>query len=95
MKNIYKMLCSGFGVPPKKVSFEYVNKSKEYNIIKDITPQEFLEKYIGVDLDDYISIINSPTKDKPFECTYTVKYLGNVIEGNNVKYLKRGNYGLL
>ena len=87
MKNIYKMLCSSFGVPPKKVSFEYVNKSKEYNIIKDITPQEFLEKYIGVDLDDYISIINSPTKDKPFECTYTVKYLGNVIEGNKVKYL--------
>lgn len=87
MKNIYKMLCSSFGVPPKKVSFEYVNKSKQYNIIKDITPQEFLEKYIGVDLNDYISIINSPTKDKPFECTYTVKYLGNVIEGNKVKYL--------
>lgn len=94
MKNIYKMLCTSFGVPPKKVSFEYVNKSKEYNIIKDITPQEFLEKYIGVDLNEYISIINSPTKDKPFNDTYTVKYLGNVIEGNNVKYLNLKMYRL-
>ena len=87
MKNNYKMLCSSFGVPPKKVSFEYVNKDKEYNNIKDITPQEFLEKFIGINLDEYVSIINSPTKDKPFNDTYTVKYLGNVIEGNKVKYL--------
>ena len=87
MKNIYKMLCSSFGIPPKTVNFEYVNKSKEYNIIKNITPQEFLEKYVEIDLNEYVSIINSPTKDKPFNCTYTVKYLGNVIEGNKVKYL--------
>lgn len=87
MKNIYKMLCSCFGVPPKTFSFEYVNKSKEYNIIKNITPKEFMDKYVGINLDDYISIINSPTKDKPFNETYTIKYLGNVIEGKKVKYL--------
>lgn len=87
MKNIYKMLCSSFGVPPKTISFEYVNKAKEYNIIKNITPKEFLEKYVEIDLDEYVSIINSPTKDKPYNETYTVKYLGNVIEGNKVKYL--------
>ena len=90
MKDIYKILCSCFGVPPKIFSFEYVAEekdSKEYQLIKDITPHEFLEKYVGMDLDNYISIIHSPTMDKPFNETYTVKYLGNVIEGNNVKYL--------
>jgi len=87
MKNVYKILCNCFGVPPKTVSFEYVNKSKEYNIIQNITPKEFLEKYVEVDLDEYVSIINSPTKDKPFNDTYTVKYLGNVVEANSVKYL--------
>ena len=54
---------------------------------KNITPKEFLERYIGINLNEYVSIINSPTKDKPFNQTYTVKYLGNVIEGNAVKYL--------
>ena len=90
MKNIYKILCSSFGVPPKTFSFEYVSEDKEekkYNIIKNLTPHRFFEEFVGVNLDDYISIIHSPTIDKPFNETYTVKYLGNVIEGNNVKYL--------
>lgn len=90
MKNIYKILCSSFGVPPKTFSFEYVSEDKEekkYNIIKNLTPHRFFEEFVGVNLDDYISIIHSPTIDKPFNETYTVRYLGNVIEGNNVKYL--------
>lgn len=104
MHQIYKALCSAFGVPPTKFSFEYEAKeedekkkskkkeeegaeNKKYHIIKEITPKEFLEKYVEIDLEEYVSIINSPTKDKPFHQTYTVKYLGNVVEGNPVKYL--------
>lgn len=87
MEKIYKVLCSSFGIPPKTINFEYVDKDKKYNCIKNITPQEFLSDYIGVDLSNYVSIINSPTKDKPFNDTYTVKYLGNVLEGNKIKYL--------
>ncbi len=87
LRNVYKMLCSAFGVPPKRFSFEYVNKSGEYHIVKNLTPKEFFEKYIAMDFDDYASIINSPTADKPFNETYTVKYLGNVAEGGRVKYL--------
>ena len=87
LKNIYKMLCSAFGVPPRRFSFEYVNKSDEYNLIKDITPAEFYRDYIEADLDGFVSIINSPTADKPFNDTYTIKYLGNVAEGKSVKYI--------
>ena len=39
------------------------------------------EKYIGLELEDYVSVIHAPTQDKPFGKTYTVKYLGNVVEG--------------
>ncbi|MBQ9313529.1 MAG: C1 family peptidase [Clostridia bacterium] len=87
MENIYRSLCSAFGVPPTRFNFEYEDKDNNYGIIKNITPKEFLEKYVEVNLDDYVSIINSPTEDKPFNHTYTVKYLGNVVEGNKVKYL--------
>lgn len=86
MKNIYKMLCSSFGVPPKTFSFEYVDKDKNYNIIKNLTPKDFLAM-AEIDLNEYVSIINSPTSDKPFNQTYTVDYLGNVIEGNDILYL--------
>jgi len=36
---------------------------------------------------DYVSIINAPTDDKPFHQTYTVEFLGNVVEGQKIHYL--------
>ena len=36
---------------------------------------------MGVDLSDYVSLINAPTEDKPYGRSYTVQYLGNVKEG--------------
>ena len=40
-----------------------------------------------MNLADYISIINAPTQNKPFNKTFTVQYLGNVVGGAPVKYL--------
>ncbi len=87
MENIYKMLCSCFGVPPKKFSFEYVDQDKNYNFMKDVTPMSFYQEIVPMDLNEYVSIINSPTEDKPFNKAYTVNYVGNVIEGNEILYL--------
>ncbi len=83
----YTLLCSCFGVPPTKFNFEYVNKKKEYKIEKDITPLKFYQEYIGDVLKDYVSIINSPTEDKPFNKVFTVEYIGNVVGGHPIKYL--------
>ena len=88
MKDIYKALCSAYGVPPKSFTFETVNKDTyEYKRERNVTPHEFVRNFLEVDLNDYVSIINSPTDDKPFNSTFTVKHLGNVVEGNRVKYL--------
>ena len=51
------------------------------------TPQEFFAETVDMNLDDYISIISAPTADKPFNHTYTVSRLGNVVEGGGVRYL--------
>ena len=87
MVDAYNLLCTCFGVPPTKFDFEYVDKNKEYHIIKDIMPLEFYSNYVGDVLKNYVSIINAPTKDKPFNKTYTVDYLGNVIDGEDILYL--------
>ena len=83
----YRLLTMFLGIPPKNFTFEYTDKDKKFYRNKNITPKEFYTKYIDVDLKDYISIINAPTKDKPFNKTFTVQYLGNVEGGNMVKYL--------
>lgn len=63
------------------------NDETEFHADRNITPKEFFKKYVDVDLNDYVSVINAPTKDKPFNNTYTVKYLGSVKEGKGVLYL--------
>ena len=87
IREIYSILCSCFGIPPKTFSFEYVDKDKNYHIVKDLTPMKFYQEIVEMDLNNYVSIINSPTSDKPFNNVYTVEYLGNVAEGNEVLYL--------
>ena len=84
---IYNILCISLGKPPKEFCFE--TRDKDGNFIRDakITPQEFFAKYVGWNLDDYVSLINAPTADKPFGKTYSVKYLGSVKEGRAVRYL--------
>ena len=86
LKVIYRMLSISLGVPPKAFTYEVRDKNNKFIRIENITPQDFYKKYVNLNLDDYVSIINSPTKDKPYGKTYTVKYLGNVY-GKNVKYL--------
>ena len=83
----YRLLTMFLGIPPKKFTFEYTDNNKKFHRDLDITPKEFYAKYLNLDLNDYISIINAPTKDKPFNRTFTVQYLGNVEGGNKVKYL--------
>lgn len=76
---LYGFLCSCFGVPPKSFNFEYVDKDGNYNLVKDMTPKAFFDTYVGMNFDDYVSIIHSPTPDKPYYNRFTVKYLGSEV----------------
>ena len=87
LAKIYNLLISSFGVPPTKFDFEYKDSKDVYHCEKDLTPKSFFDKYIGNEIDEYVSIINSPTKDKPFYKTYTIDYLNNVIEGKLITHL--------
>lgn len=87
LETIYRMLAISLGLPPEKFNYEVKNRKDEFIRIENVTPIEFYNTYIGIDLDEYVSIINSPTKDKPFNKTYTVKYLGNICEGKPVIHI--------
>ena len=87
MTNIYNILSVSLGTPPTVIDFEARDEKKKFISYKNITPQEFVKKHIGLNLDDYISLINAPTKDKPYYKSYTVDFLGNVTELDHVKYV--------
>jgi len=87
LNEVYRVLAITLGQPPKE--FDLILRDEDDKVITEegITPKDFFDKYIGIDLDSRISIINATSEDKPFGKTYSVKYLGNVTEGNAVKYL--------
>ena len=87
LRTIYRILAIALGIPPTKFTFETMDKDDKFIRIENTTPKEFYDKYINMNLQNYVSIINAPTKDKPYNKTYTVEYLGNVIEGKEIKYL--------
>lgn len=84
---IYGFLCSCYGEPPASFDFEFVDKDKVYHIEKGLTPLGFCAKYVGDLLDRTVSIIHAPTQDKPYHKTYTVRFLGNVVGGGDVRHL--------
>ena len=83
----YRMLAIALGEPPKKIDVTLRDKEDKVYQDFDITPVEFFRKYVGLRLEDYVSIIHAPTEDKPYKKMYTVKFLGNVAEGKPVSYL--------
>ena len=87
LKKIYTLLVNAYGVPPREFDFEYTDKDDKYHLEKGFNPLTFKEKYLGNQLDDFVSLINAPTKDKPFGKTYTIQYLGNVVDGKVVTHL--------
>lgn len=87
LDELYTFLVTAFGEPPKTINFSYVDDKQVYHEMKNLTPQQYYQKVVGINLNDYVSIINSPTKDKPFMKSYTVSYLGNVVGGKMIKYL--------
>ncbi|MCF0114116.1 MAG: C1 family peptidase [Erysipelotrichaceae bacterium] len=80
LEEFYRLCCSCFGVPVEKFDFEYVDKEGNYHCDEGLDPHSFYDKYVGLDLNEYVSIIHSPTVDKPYYQRYTVKHLGNVTD---------------
>jgi len=87
LAEIYSILAYFLGEPPEEFDFEYKDKNGEFYRDSGLTPKEFYDKYSKVKMTDYVSIINAPTKDKPFDQAYTVEFLGNVKEGQQIHYL--------
>ena len=87
VSEIYSILSYFLGEPPKSFDSEYRDKDNEFHRDKNIKPVDFYKKYSDIKMKDYASIINAPTEDKPFNRTYTVEFLGNIIDKPGVHYL--------
>lgn len=82
IKEIYKAECIAFGEPPVCFDFEYRDKEGAFHSERSITPKEFYDKYVGVALDDYITITNHPTSGLSMDLYYKFHYIGSMAESD-------------
>ena len=84
---VYRLLTIHLGTPPVIFDWQVRDRKKIFHRFEGLTPKRFFLNHVQLDLDDYVCLINCPMSDKIYNEVYTVKYLGNVIGGEDIKYL--------
>ena len=87
LSTIYKMLVIHLGEPPESFNWQVRDKKKKFHRFKNLTALSFFKEHVGIELNDLVCLINCPMSDKEYDRVYTVEFLGNVIEGNPIRYL--------
>lgn len=84
---VYQMLTISLGTPPEKFDWQIRDKDKKFHRFEKLTPKIFFNKHVGLNLKDFVCLINCPMSDKTYNEVYTVDFLGNVVEGEKIRYL--------
>ena len=87
VNEIYRILSMHMGTPPLTFDWEFLDTSKKFHAFRSLTPKSFFETHVKTPLEDYVCLVHSPRSETPFQETYTVAYLGNVIEADPIIYL--------
>ena len=87
LEEIYQMLTIHLGTPPSSFDWQIRDKKQSFSRFEKLTPQSFYYDHVGLNLDEYVCLINCPMSDKEYNKVYTVEMLGNVVEGHSIRYL--------
>lgn len=90
LRENYMLLCKILGEPITEFNYEYKDKNGEYKNIEKLTPIEFKNKFLNLELENFVTIGNMPMYNKEYYKVYKKKYLGNVYQDSQdscVKYL--------
>ncbi len=84
---VHRILCIHLGTPPTKFPWQWNDKNRKFHRAGEMTPQQFARQYLTLPIDDYVCLVHDPRRTSPFNRTFTVQHLGNVVGGGIVLYL--------
>lgn len=87
LDEVYTLLSVALGLPPETIDFEYRDTDKNYHADRGLTPKEFYQKYVDINLTDYVELINVPIESMPYNKMYTVELGNNMVGGTPNLYL--------
>jgi len=85
LATVHSILLAHLGAPPQRFDWCYYDSKGVYHEHRDLTPRTFMRDFVEVDLTEYVSLVHDPRNE--YGQVYTVEYLGNVVEGDMVRYV--------
>lgn len=87
LEGVHRILTVHLGTPPESFEWQWTDDQKQFHRDGTTTPQQFFEKYVTLDLDDYVCLVDDPRTAHAKGEALTVERLGNVRGGSEVRYV--------
>ena len=87
LADVWRILVICLGEPPASFEWEWRDDAGEFHRDGILTPREFYERYVDVDLTQYVCLVADPRTCHPKGHTLTVDYMGNVVGGRPILYV--------
>ena len=87
LADVWRILVICLGEPPASFEWEWRDDAGEFHRDGILTPREFYERYVDVDLTQYVCLVDDPRTCYPKGHTLTVDYMGNVVGGRPILYV--------
>lgn len=84
---VYRILSIHLGSPPREFLWQWIDQDSVFHRDGPLTPVEFAAAYVTLPLDEYVCLVHDPRPSSPVGRTFTVEYLGNVVDAPPVVYL--------
>ena len=85
LTDVYRMLVLSLGHPPSEFTWQFESKDGEISEPMVFTPKAFYDELIGIDLNDFVMLMNDPSKE--YNKLYEVEYDRNLVEGRNWTFI--------
>lgn len=82
----YDFLSKVYGEPTKKSDYTYIDKNGNNIKLKDITPLQFKEKFLSMNLNDFVIVSNVPMFGRKYGQKIKNK-ASNLVENKTVEFL--------
>ena len=87
LADVWRILVICLGEPPASFEWEWRDDKDEFHRDGVLTPREFYQRYVDVDLTQYVCLVDDPRTEHPKGHTLTVDHMGNVVGGRPILYV--------
>lgn len=87
LNEVHTILTVHLGTPPRTFDWQWTDDNKVFHRDGELTAQEFYNRYVSLDITEYVCLVDDPRPEHPKGAALTVSNLGNVVGGQPVRYV--------